>query len=61
MYNKVYKRFPIKLWENECESCCMECYMEKDCKESCVRDNITCNQCKYGGENFGTQDYVQRL
>lgn len=49
MCKKIYKRFPIKLWESECELCCMECFLDMDqCVSSCIKNEITCNQCKIG-------------
>ena len=45
MYKKIYKRFPIKLWISECEMCCMECCIDvEECSDSCVKNEITCNQ-----------------
>lgn len=43
------KRSPIKLWSSECETCCVECFLDMDeCISSCVKSEITCNQCKLG-------------
>lgn len=46
---KIYKRFPIKLWESSCDECCMFCDYIEDCVDGCVNQDITCNQCKYEG------------
>ena len=49
MSKKIYKRFPIKLWGNECDMCCMDCDLElEECSSSCIKNEITCNQCKLG-------------
>lgn len=51
MSNKPYKRFPIKLWKSECETCCMDCFLDMDeCLSSCIKNHITCNQCEYWGD-----------
>ena len=47
--NKIYKRFPLKLWKNDCEECCMICEDPDECRDSCINGEITCNQCEYGG------------
>ena len=47
MYKKVYKRFPIKLWENECGDCCAECDYFDMCGYGCYKQEVTCNQCEY--------------
>ncbi|MBO8434351.1 MAG: hypothetical protein IAC55_03395 [Tyzzerella sp.] len=52
MNNKIYKRFPIKMWENECNDCCVLCDGFDICESSCSKEEITCNQCKYG-EGYG--------
>ena len=51
MSKKIYKRFPIKLWTNDCDACCIECEYFRKCRESCYKEEITCNQCEYGGED----------
>ena len=50
MSNKIYKRFPIKLWESECDVCCIECEYLDNCIGGCVKNEITCNQCKHNEE-----------
>lgn len=47
MRNKVYKRHPIKLWENDCGGCCVICGQASMCRDSCFHAHITCNQCDY--------------
>ena len=47
MYKKIYKRFPIKLWENECGDCCAECDYFDMCGYGCYKQEVTCNQCEY--------------
>ena len=51
MRNKVYKRFPIKLWDSDCAACCMECEKPEKCSGSCIKKNVTCNQCEHGKED----------
>ena len=51
MSKKIYKRFPIKLWTNICNDCCMKCDFVDDCDEGCIEEDITCNQCEYGGNS----------
>lgn len=48
MSKKIYKRFPIKLWTNNCDECCFDCDYMGDCLDACDREEITCNQCEYG-------------
>lgn len=48
---KIYKRFPIKEWQNYCEECCMFCDLIENCNEGCIIEEITCNQCLYNRED----------
>ena len=48
---KIYKRFEIKAWENPCFDCCMCCDYVDNCEDSCVNNDITCNQCLYNRED----------
>lgn len=50
MCKKIYKRFPIKLWENECGECCAECDYFDMCGYGCYKQEVTCNQCEYKEE-----------
>lgn len=52
MCKKIYKRFPIKLWESECDVCCIECEYLDNCIGGCVKNEITCNQCKHSEEEY---------
>lgn len=43
------KIFIIKLWESGCDMCCVDCILDMDeCISSCIKNDITCNQCKLG-------------
>lgn len=48
--NKIYPRKEMKLWGSACDMCCMECPEIDICDEACIKEDITCNQCTYGGE-----------
>ena len=47
---KIYKRFPIKPWVSDCGICCIECDYFDMCEYGCCKQDVTCNQCEYGGE-----------
>ena len=52
MCKKIYKRFPIKLWGNECGECCAECDYFDMCGYGCYKQEVTCNQCEYEEEKI---------
>ena len=52
MSNKIYKRFPIKLWTNDCDECCFDCDYFDMCRYGCYKQDVTCNQCKYGEDEI---------